>query len=163
MCDSSLREHYYTEQLSDRNRFGKKCKNNTIRNFPPFVCVCGGGGGGKKNTYIGSIRSGFIGRATFTRISPNNRNKLNKNSQNYFHCKAADNSAASSSSQAMEIYYRKTMIAAHKEDTTYCMVFFQCCGSGSGAFLTPGSGIRNRFFPDPGSRIPDPKTIFLRA
>jgi hypothetical protein len=27
----------------------------------------------------------------------------------------------------------------------------QCCGSGSGAFLTPGSGIRNRFFPDPGS------------
>jgi hypothetical protein len=25
---------------------------------------------------------------------------------------------------------------------------------GSGAFLTPGSGIRNRFFPDPGSRIP---------
>jgi hypothetical protein len=29
-------------------------------------------------------------------------------------------------------------------------------GSGSGAFLTPGSGIRNRFFPDPGSRIPDP-------
>jgi hypothetical protein len=41
----------------------------------------------------------------------------------------------------------------------------QCCGSGpgSGAFLTPGSGIRNRFFPDPGSRIPDPKPIFLRA
>jgi hypothetical protein len=34
---------------------------------------------------------------------------------------------------------------------------------GSGAFLTPGSGIRNRFFPDPGSRIPDPKAIFLRA
>ncbi len=31
---------------------------------------------------------------------------------------------------------------------------------GSGAFLTPGSGIRNGFFPDPGSRIPDPKTIF---
>jgi hypothetical protein len=29
-------------------------------------------------------------------------------------------------------------------------------GSGiSGAFLTPGSGIRNRFFPDPGSRIPN--------
>jgi hypothetical protein len=27
---------------------------------------------------------------------------------------------------------------------------------GSGAFLTPGSGIRNRFFPDLGSRIPDP-------
>ncbi len=34
---------------------------------------------------------------------------------------------------------------------------------GSGTFLTPGSGIRNRFFPDPGSRIPDPKPIFLRA
>jgi hypothetical protein len=37
---------------------------------------------------------------------------------------------------------------------------------GSGAFLTPGSGIRNRFFPDPGSRIPDlrsqiPKPYFL--
>jgi hypothetical protein len=46
---------------------------------------------------------------------------------------------------------------------------------GSGAFLTPGSGIG--FFPDPGSRIsdpgsrisdlgsriPDPKTIFLGA
>jgi hypothetical protein len=31
---------------------------------------------------------------------------------------------------------------------------------GSGAFLTPGSGIRNRFFPDTGSRIPDPKPIF---
>ncbi len=27
---------------------------------------------------------------------------------------------------------------------------------GSGAFLTPGSGIRNGFFPDPGSRIPRP-------
>jgi hypothetical protein len=27
---------------------------------------------------------------------------------------------------------------------------------GVGAFLTPGSGIRNRFIPDPGSRIPDP-------
>jgi hypothetical protein len=34
---------------------------------------------------------------------------------------------------------------------------------GSGAFLTPGSGILNRFFPDPGSRIPDPKPIFLRT
>ncbi len=27
---------------------------------------------------------------------------------------------------------------------------------GSGAFLTPGSGIRNRIFPDLGSRIPNP-------
>jgi hypothetical protein len=26
---------------------------------------------------------------------------------------------------------------------------------GSGAFLTPGSRIQNRFFPDPGSQIPD--------
>ncbi len=33
--------------------------------------------------------------------------------------------------------------------------------SGSGAFLTPGSRIRKRFFPDPGSRISDPKPIFL--
>ncbi len=31
---------------------------------------------------------------------------------------------------------------------------------GSGAFLTPGSGIRDRFFPDPGSRI---QTLSLRA
>ncbi len=29
----------------------------------------------------------------------------------------------------------------------------QCCGSGSGAFLTPGSGIRNRLFPDPGYKV----------
>ncbi len=28
-------------------------------------------------------------------------------------------------------------------------------GSGIGAFLTPGSGIRNRFIPDPGSRFPN--------
>ncbi len=28
-------------------------------------------------------------------------------------------------------------------------------GSGIGALLTPGSGIRNRFIPDPGSRIPN--------
>ncbi len=39
----------------------------------------------------------------------------------------------------------------------------QCCGSGIQCFLTPGSGIRNRFFPDPGSRIPDPKPILLRV
>jgi hypothetical protein len=32
---------------------------------------------------------------------------------------------------------------------------------GSGAFLTPGSGIRNRIFPDPWSRIPDPKPKVL--
>ncbi len=31
-------------------------------------------------------------------------------------------------------------------------VKIQCCGSGSGAFLTPGSGIRNMFFPDLGSQ-----------
>jgi hypothetical protein len=41
-------------------------------------------------------------------------------------------------------------------------------GSGIGCFLISGSGIRDlgsriRFFPDPGSRIPDSKTIFLRA
>ncbi len=34
---------------------------------------------------------------------------------------------------------------------------------GSGAFLAPGSGIWKRFFPDPGSQIPDPNPIFLRA
>jgi hypothetical protein len=27
---------------------------------------------------------------------------------------------------------------------------------GYGAIWTPGSGIRNKFFPDPGSRIPNP-------
>ncbi len=39
----------------------------------------------------------------------------------------------------------------------------QCCGSGSGAFFTPGSRSRIGFFPDPGSRIPDPKPIYLRS
>jgi hypothetical protein len=34
---------------------------------------------------------------------------------------------------------------------------------GSGAFLAPQSGIRNMFFPNPGSRIPDPQPIFLKA
>jgi hypothetical protein len=36
---------------------------------------------------------------------------------------------------------------------------------GSGAFSTPGpgSGIRNRFILDSGSRIPDPKPIYFRA
>ncbi len=40
--------------------------------------------------------------------------------------------------------------------------FYQCCGSGIldqvpfCSFLTPGSGIRNRIFPDLGSRIPNP-------
>ncbi len=38
------------------------------------------------------------------------------------------------------------------------MATFQVADPGSGAFLTPGSGIRNRFF-----RISDPKPIFLRA
>jgi hypothetical protein len=34
----------------------------------------------------------------------------------------------------------------------------QCCGSGSGirCLFDPWIGIRNRFFPDPGSRISDP-------
>jgi hypothetical protein len=35
--------------------------------------------------------------------------------------------------------------------------------AGSGAFLTPGSGIGFFRIPDPGSRIPDPKPIHLRA
>jgi hypothetical protein len=44
----------------------------------------------------------------------------------------------------------------------------QRCGSGSGiggsgVFLTPRSGIRERFFLDPGSRILDPQPIFLRV
>ena len=30
---------------------------------------------------------------------------------------------------------------------------------GSGAFLTPGSGIRNRFFPDPGSQIHNSESL----
>jgi hypothetical protein len=51
-----------------------------------------------------------------------------------------------------------------------CLTYLTICQSvlrirdlGSGAFLTPGSGIQNRFFPDPGSRIPDPNPIFFRA
>jgi hypothetical protein len=35
--------------------------------------------------------------------------------------------------------------------------------SGSGAFLTPGSEIRDKFCPDPGSRILDPTLKVLRA
>ncbi len=40
------------------------------------------------------------------------------------------------------------------------VVFFKKCSvvdpdPGSGAFLTPGSGTRNRFSPDLGSRIPN--------
>ncbi len=31
-----------------------------------------------------------------------------------------------------------------------------------GAFLTPGFGIRKRFFPNPGSRIPNPKPYFRK-
>jgi hypothetical protein len=34
---------------------------------------------------------------------------------------------------------------------------------GSGAFLTPGSGIQDPEYVFSGSRIPDPKPIFLRA
>ncbi len=48
--------------------------------------------------------------------------------------------------------------------------FAQCCGSGSGIRdpvpfwpLDPGSGIGFFRIPDLGSRIPDPKAIFLRA
>jgi hypothetical protein len=54
---------------------------------------------------------------------------------------------------------------AEEEAIVKCLVMcaefqypMQCCGSGSGiqdpgsgTFLPPGSGIRNRFFPDPGS------------
>ncbi len=49
----------------------------------------------------------------------------------------------------------------HQVSTTYN----QCCGSGSGirCLFDPWTRIRNRFFPDPGSRIPDPKPILLRA
>jgi hypothetical protein len=35
----------------------------------------------------------------------------------------------------------------------------QCCGSGSVIRYLFDPGIRNTFFPDPGSRIPDPKPI----
>jgi hypothetical protein len=34
---------------------------------------------------------------------------------------------------------------------------------GSSAFLTPGSRIRGKFLPDPGSQITDPQPMFLRA
>ncbi len=43
----------------------------------------------------------------------------------------------------------------------------QCCGSGSGIRCLFDPWIRDRFFldrvPEPGSRIPDPKQVFLRA
>ncbi len=50
---------------------------------------------------------------------------------------------------AIEVKARSTVISVADPDP------------GSGAFLTPGYGIRNRFFPDPaspnlGSRIPNP-------
>ncbi len=35
----------------------------------------------------------------------------------------------------------------------------QCCGPGSGIRCLFDPGIRNRFFPDPGSRIPDPSAL----
>ncbi len=60
-------------------------------------------------------------------------------------------------------------VSQKEENEEFSLLSAADCGSvadpdpESGAFLTPGSGIRNRFFPDPGSRIPDPKTIFLRA
>ncbi len=54
-------------------------------------------------------------------------------------------------------------IFVKKFNTTYLVTQYRYLLSsvadpdpGAGAFLTPGSGIRNRFFQDPGSRIPDP-------
>ncbi len=46
--------------------------------------------------------------------------------------------------------------------STHYSQYASVADPGSGAFLTPGSGIRNRFFLDPGSRILDPNPIFLR-
>jgi hypothetical protein len=60
------------------------------------------------------------------------------------------------SSLEMEIIYWSGQVerkAAKLFRITFTLL--QCCGSGSGAFLTPGSGIRNGFIPDPGSRIPN--------
>jgi hypothetical protein len=37
------------------------------------------------------------------------------------------------------------------------IVIISVADPGSGACLPQGSGIRDEFFPDPGSRIPDPK------
>ncbi len=59
--------------------------------------------------------------------------------------------------------FRNQVNAVRDERDIYASVADPDPGSGIGCFLTSGSGIRNRFFPDPGSRIPDPKTIFLRA
>jgi hypothetical protein len=49
---------------------------------------------------------------------------------------------------------------AFADDVTIVFLFGSVADPGSGAFLTPG--IRNRFFPDLGSRT-YPKPIFLRA
>jgi hypothetical protein len=55
------------------------------------------------------------------------------------------------------------MIQAVIDVIHYCCMQCTDPDPGSDAFLTPGSGIRNMFFPDPGSRIPDPKPILLKA
>ncbi len=47
--------------------------------------------------------------------------------------------------------------------STHSHSISQCCGSGSGIWCLFDPGIRNRFFPDPGSQIPDPNHIFLRT
>jgi hypothetical protein len=52
----------------------------------------------------------------------------------------------------------KSLRVAPKKVEKICSLRFTVFSSvadpdpGSGAFLTPGSGIRNRFFPDPGSQ-----------
>ncbi len=47
--------------------------------------------------------------------------------------------------------YRKGALLKRKQDG----LFFRLADPGSGVFLTPGSGILSRFFPDLGSQIPN--------
>ncbi len=67
------------------------------------------------------------------------------------------------------VRYPRTAASGYPEGNNtipYHKKFVLCVADpdpGSGAFLTPGSRIRNRFFRDPRSRISDPKHILLRA
>ncbi len=62
------------------------------------------------------------------------------------------------------LWRRESTKQQQRNPPTYLSVLrIRILEPGSGAFLTPGSGIWNRFFEDPGSRISDPKPIYLRA
>ncbi len=51
--------------------------------------------------------------------------------------------------------YRRSLQLSKRTSSNSASVADPDPGSGIGCFLSPGSGIRNRFIPDPGSRIPN--------